>query len=211
MATRAEHRRDTLLRLGDAAISLFETDGPSVTIDQIAAQAEMSRRTVFRWVESKEQLAFVHPMLWFDVFDAALAQIGNDSTVSLEDRFRFASGAIADHIDADPAPPRRAFFVAITHPELQRGFNIVFQQWVDRVAAEVLTVSAQRPAGTSGGAGSPGEAHLRSRVIGASVMGMVDAVTREWLLSPPGTRFGDLYGKGFDVISPLFVSNGEVS
>ena len=198
MVTRAEHRRDTLIRLGDAAITLFESEGPSVTIERIAAQAGVSRRTVFRWVESKEQLGFVHPMLWFDVFDSALAESAGDPAISLEDRLRSASGAIAKHIDADPDPPRRAFMVAVGHPELQRGFNMVFQQWVDRVAAEVLAVPSEVPTADD---------HLRARIIGAAVMGMVDAVTREWLLSPPGTKFGDLYLTGFDLVAPLFRPN----
>lgn len=194
VVSRAEHRRETLTRIGEAAITLFDDEGPSATIDRIALQAGVSRRTIFRWVESKEQLAFVHPMLWFDVFDNALAAMADDPTIPLEERFRTASGAIADYIDADPDPPRRAFMVAAAHPELLRGFNVVFQQWVDRVATEVLAASSPPTS----------DDHLRSRVLGAAVMGMVDAVTREWLLSPPEIKFADLYGKGFDLLSPLF-------
>ncbi len=200
MVSRAEHRRETLIRLGEAAITLFETEGPSATIDRIAAHAGVSRRTIFRWVESKEQLAFVHPMLWSEVFDNALAAMADDPTIPLERRLRTASGAIADHIDADPGPPRRAFTVAAMHPELLRGFNFVFQQWVDRVAAEVLAASSPPTS----------DDYLRSRILGAAVMGMVDAVTREWLLSPPEIKFGDLYGKGFDLLAPLFADRDDV-
>lgn len=193
MVSRAEHRRDTLTRIGDAAVDLFEVEGPSTTIETIAKHAGVSRRTIFRWVESKEQLAFVHPMIWADVFDRALADIDDTATISLEQRLRAASNAVAAHIDADPEPSRRAFLVAAKHPELLSGFNFVFQQWVDRIAQEVL---ASAP--------PTGEAHLRSRIIGAAVMGMVDAVTREWLLAPPGTRFADVHRKGFDLLAPLF-------
>jgi len=182
-----------LLLLGEAAVDLFDSEGPTATIDSIAKQAGVSRRTVFRWVDSKEQLAFVHPMLWFEVFDNALAA-QSGVAISLERRLRSASHAIAIHIDADPEPPRRAFTVAAQHPELLSGFNTVFQQWVDRVAAEVL---ASTP--------SPGQDdQLRSRILGAAAMGMVDAVTREWLMSPPGTLFADLHARGFDLLSPLF-------
>lgn len=191
--SRAEHRRDTLTRLGDAAIDLFETEGPSTTIESIAQQAGVSRRTIFRWVESKEQLAFVHPMIWADVFNTSLAGIEDKATMSLEQRLRSASNAVAAHIDADPEPPRRAFIVAAKHPELLTGFNFVFQQWVDRIAEEVL---ADAP--------PTSDAHLRSRIIGAAVMGMVDAVTRQWLLAPPGTSFGEVHRKGFDLLAPLF-------
>lgn len=193
MATRAEHRRATLLQLGDAAIELFAVRGTSVTIDEIAATAGVSRRTIFRYVEAKEQLAFVHPMLWFDVFDAALAELA-DADLALGEKLRVASRAIALHIDADPEPPRHAFMVAAAHPELVRGFNVVFQQWVERVANEVIAADPTPSASTI----------FHSRVIGSAVMGMVDAVTREWLLSPAGTTFVEVYDRGFTFIAPLF-------
>jgi len=193
MATRAEHRHATLLQLGDAAIELFATKGTSVTIEEIAARAGVSRRTIFRYVESKEQLAFVHPMLWFDVFNASLDELG-DADLTLSEKLRRASRSIALHIDADPEPPRHAFMVAAEHPELVRGFNTVFQQWVDRVANEVIAADPSPSASTI----------FHSRVIGSAVMGMVDAVSREWLLSPPGTRFVAVYDRGFAFIAPLF-------
>jgi AcrR family transcriptional regulator len=192
VATRAEHRRNTLLRLGDAAIEQFDLQGPSATINDIARSAGVSRRTVFRYVEAKEELAFVHPMLWFDVFDAALVEAADERLV---DRLRFASRAIAAHIDADPEPPRRAFTVAIANPELLRGFTIVFQRWIDRVAAEVLADSS-----TPGG--PTAEEQFRSRIIGSAVMGVVDAVTREWLMVP-GASFSELYERGLCYIDPL--------
>ncbi len=187
MATRAEHRRDTLLALGDAAIDLFESTGPSATIDAIARRAGVSRRTIFRYVNAKEELAFVHPLLWFDVFDAALAEFSERETI---DRLQAASRAIADHIDSDPEPPRRAFIVAASNPELLSGYNATYQRWVDRVAVELLPADATA------------DDRFRSRIGGSLVMGMVDAVTREWLIAPPGLTFADLYDKGWEMIEP---------
>ncbi|MEM8707698.1 MAG: TetR/AcrR family transcriptional regulator [Actinomycetota bacterium] len=185
MPTRAEHRRTTLLRLHDAALSSFEADGPGVTIDTIAERAGVSRRTVFRYVDRKEELAFVHPMLWFDVFERGLA----DAPASpLGERLRFASRAIALHIDADPEPPRRAFLVTLAHPELAVGFHSVFQSWVDRVAAEV-EVATDDP--------------FRARIVGAAIMGMVDAVTRAWVAGGPSASFTDLYDEAFAMVAPV--------
>jgi len=140
MVSRAEHRRTTLLRLGDTAIELFGKHGPGVTIDEIAKQAGVSRRTVFRYVEAKEQLAFVHSMLWLDVLDDALEELAGE-TMSVRERLQLASHAIATHIDDNPDPPRNAFLLAIEHPELLKGFNIVFHQWIDRVAEEVMNLA----------------------------------------------------------------------
>ena len=191
MVTRAEHRRRTLLRLSEAAVDLFAAEGASVTIDAVATRAGVARRTVFRYVDSKEELAFIHPLLWFDVFDHGLDQAPVEP---LSERIRIASRAIALHIDADPEPPRKAFRVVAEHPELGRGFNPVYQRWIDRVAAEVLTVSAD-PADPT--------AQFQARIIGAAVMGMVDAVIRQWVSSPEEVRFVDLYDEGYPLLATL--------
>lgn len=193
MATRAEHRHAVLTNLGDAAVSLFETKGPSVTIDTIAERAGVSRRTVFRYVESKEDLAFIQPVLWLDVFEAGLATAENDEDINLAERLRKASRDIALYIDADPDRPRRAFIVAGLNPELQKGFTGIFQRWVDRIAAEVLAT----------GDANNSDHRFRARIIGSAIMGMVDAVTREWVLSPPDVAFVDLYDQGFEFIRPM--------
>ncbi|MEM9652028.1 MAG: helix-turn-helix domain-containing protein [Actinomycetota bacterium] len=191
MVTRAEHRRDTLLRLGTAAIDLFEQQGPQVTMAEIADRAGVSRRTVFRYVDGKEELAFVHPLLWFDVFDAALAE---ERERPLGERLQVASRAIAAHIDADPDPPRRAFLVAGAEPVLLKGFSAVYRKWVERIAAEVL---ADVPHAEQTEAD-----RFRARIIGSAVMGVVDAVSREWVVSPAAT-FAELYDSGLTYIAPL--------
>lgn len=189
MANRADHRRSTLLALSNAAVDLFERSGPGVTVDAIAAEAGVSRRTAFRYVESKEELAFLHPVIWFDVFNGALEQAAPDA--SLRQRLWLASAAIAAHVDADPEPPRRAFLVAAVHPELHRGFSAVFGRWVDRIADEVTHNAAN-------------DDPFQARIVGSAVMGMVDAVTRQWLVSSPGVTYANVCAQGFDVLSPLF-------
>ncbi len=200
MPTRAENRRQTLLALGEAAIDLFEAEGPSVTVDVIAERAGVSRRTVFRHVQSKEELAFVHPLLWFDAFDAALIA---SADLALVDRLRVASLAIAAEIDADPEPPRRAFLVAAGHPGLNRGFQSLFQRWVDRIA-EVVAEAEARAAGDLDATTTPVQRDpFRARIVGSAVMGMVDAVTRAWLVADPGTTYAELAERGFTVVAPL--------
>lgn len=190
VVTRAEHRQTTLMRLSDAAIELFAEFGATATFDQIAERAKLSRRTIFRYVEQKEELAFVHPLLWFDVFEAALDDV---SDLRVPERLRIASRAIAQHIDDDPEPPRRAFTVIASTPALARGFTGIFQRWVDRIATETLRDIVAPTA----------DDRFRSRIIGSSMMGMVDAVTREWVTSPPTTSFVGLYDDGFSLLAPI--------
>ena len=188
MASRAEHRLQTLHALSDAAIACFEADA-SATVQAIASAAGVSRRTVFRYVDSREELAFIHPLLWFDAFDGALDA---HATEPLVERLRIASAAIGAAVDADPEPPRRAFRVAAATPELHRGFQTIFQRWVDRVAEVVAEAEG------------PTADPIRPRIVGGAVMGMVDAVTREWVLSSPEVRYSSLIDAGFETLRPMF-------
>lgn len=198
MVSRVDHRRNTLLKLSEAAVEAFSDDGPQVTIAEIARRAGLSRRTVFRYVDSKEELAFIHPLLWFDVFDDALDELGREALIAdLAGSLRTASRAIAIYIDADPGPPRRAFELVAVTPDLARGFTAVYQRWINRIAVEVLN--------SSDDVTSP-HAQFRARIIGSAVMGMVDAVVRQWVFSSPETKFVDLYDEGFDLLEPLLAT-----
>ncbi len=190
MVTRAQHRRATLLQISDAAIDLFALDGSDVTFDAVAARAELSRRTLFRYVTRKEELAFIHPVLWLDVFNNALQELQH---LALPDRLQIASRAIAHYIDDDPERPRRAFEAVSMRPELAPGFASISQRWIDRIADEVLQDIDE----------STSTDRFRARIIGSAVMGMVDAVTREWVAATPTTKFVDLYDLGFKVLAPI--------
>ena len=196
MVSRRAHRHATLLRLDQAAVALFAEKGPGVTVAEIAEQAGVSRRTVFRYVEHKEELLFIHPLLWFDVFDDGLTHAPPGP---LAERLRSASRRIALHIDGDPEPPRLAFLVVAQHPELARGYTRIFGQWIDRVAGEVLASLDGEPTRAQ---------RFRARVIGSSIMGMVDAVTREWLLDP-GCSFVELYDDAWRLVEPVLGSDLE--
>lgn len=59
---RERKKRQTRIDLARAAISLFEVHGyDAVTIDDIAARANVSRRTFFRYFDSKDDLVAVDP------------------------------------------------------------------------------------------------------------------------------------------------------
>lgn len=188
MVSRAEHRRVTLLQISAAATEAFEEHGSNATFDDIAERAGLSRRTLFRYVDNKEDLAFIHPLLWLDIFDEAVRECAD---MPLRERVLHASHRISLHIDADPVPVRRAMLAAISDPALMRGNAANNQLWVDRIAQEIR-----------GGATDP-EAMFKAGVLGAAVMGVIDAALREWFFADPQPALVDLVGRGLDYLAPL--------
>ncbi|MEO1060213.1 MAG: TetR family transcriptional regulator [Actinomycetota bacterium] len=188
MVSRAEHRRSTLLRLADAAVDLFEERHPEQpTAEEIAERAEVSRRTVFRYVDAKEDLAFVRPILWLDIFDAAVAEVA-DGTI--RERIVHGANRISRDIDADPEPVRRALLLASRTPGMAGRYGAVNQRWVQRIAAEIA------------GDDADAETRFRAHVLGAAVMGVIDAALAEWV-DDPDRRLVDIVDRGLEYLAPI--------
>lgn len=190
MATRAEHRRSTLLQISAATTEAYEELGPRATFDDIAERAGLSRRTLFRYVDSKDELLFIHPMLWLDVFDLAIAEVRDEP---LQARVLHAARRISETIDADAETVRRAMAVAILDPgALARGNAAANSRWIGRIAAEIR------------GDATDSETVFRATVLGAAVMGVIDAALAEWFMSDPAPPLVELVARGLDYISPIF-------
>jgi len=135
VVTRAEHRRSNLLALGAAAVSAFEELGAAATVDDIAERAGVSRRTVYRYADSKEDLLFVHPVFWLETLEQAVSEVPD---LSAGERLHYAAQQISLQVDDDPQPVKRAMKVAAAHPDLIGGYGGVSRRWIDRVSLEVL-------------------------------------------------------------------------
>ncbi len=189
MVTRAEHRRTTMLQISVATTLAFEELGSAATFDDVAERAGLSRRTLFRYVETKEELLFIHPMLWLEVFDTAIEEKQHES---LRDRTLYAARKISDHIDADPEPVRRAMTVAMADPGvLARGNAAANRFWIERIAAEVR------------GDATDNETVFKARVLGAAIMGVIDAALGAWFVSDGDSALVDLVEQGLDYLAPI--------
>ena len=189
MVSRAEHRRATLLQISEATTRTFEQLGSKATFDDVAEQAGLSRRTLFRYVDNKEDLLFIHPVMWLEIFDEAIAEVADQP---LRDRTMHAARRISEHIDADPDPVRRAMAVAAADPSMARGYAGVTRRWIDRIAAEIR------------GDAADSETVFKAAVLGAAVMGVIDAALGEWFVSDPQPPLVDLVERGLDYLAPIF-------
>lgn len=189
MVSRAQHRNETLLRISAATTKAYEELGPTATFDDIAERADLSRRTLFRYVDSKEDLLFIHPIMWLDIFDEAIAEIGE---APLRDRVLFAARRISEHIDADPEPVRRAMAVALADPTaLARGNAAANGRWIQRIAAEVRGDEVDH------------DSMFRASVLGSAIMGVIDAALGQWFLSDPAPPLAELVEQGLDYLTPI--------
>lgn len=189
MTTRAEHRRLTLLQISDATTRAYEELGAAATFDDIAERAGLSRRTLFRYVDTKEDLLFIHPMLWLDVFDSAVEA---QSDASLRHRILHAARRISEEIDADPLPVRRAMAVAMADPAvLARGNAAANQRWIERIAAEVR------------GDATDNTTVFKATVLGSAIMGVIDAALGAWFIADGDATLVDLVEQGLDYLAPI--------
>jgi AcrR family transcriptional regulator len=189
MVSRAEHRRTTLLAISAATTLAYEELGPAATFDDIAERAGLSRRTLFRYVDSKEELLFIHPMMWLDIFDEAVAEVASEP---LRHRISYASRRISEHIDSDPSTVRRAMAAALTDPSaMARGNAAANQRWIQRVTTEIR-----------GDAVDP-ETAFKASVLGSAIMGVIDAALGQWFGSDETTSLADLVEQGLDYLAPI--------
>ena len=188
VATRAEHRRQTLLALSRATTHELQARGLDATINDIANRAGVARRTVYRWVDSRDDLVFIHPRLWIEIFDDALTALGE---APLRERVLHGSRAVSAHIDADPQPVIDAMAIALEYPSLMRGYATVNQEWIDRMAGEVL------------GASTDPSARFRSRVLGAAIMGVIDAALTGWLEHGGAKPLIGFVEAGLELLAPI--------
>ena len=122
-----------------------------------------------------------------DVFDEAVAGLVLPSA----DRIRLGSQAVCAAIDSDPIPVQRAMQVALDNPQLMRGYAAVSQMWIERMAAEVLDDP------------SDSDRVFRSRVVGAAIMGVIDAALNQWIADPGSTELEPLVMAGLDYLDPI--------
>jgi AcrR family transcriptional regulator len=110
------------------ALELFEARGfERTTVDQIAAAADISRRTFFRYFADKEELFFAEDERLLEVIGETLD--GAPAGEPVLELARRATRALAAHSAADPE--RRLAREALLVPKLALAcFQTAYQRWV---------------------------------------------------------------------------------
>lgn len=164
---RAQNRQRTTDDLAGAALRLFAEKGfENTTIDEIADAAGVSRRTFFRYFESKEAVAFAERERRFTVFRRLLADVRPGET-----RFDAVQRACVTFARKyiQPAEGYIAHQALIhRHPALVAYEARLDLKW-EQAMAEALTApdASKRD-------------RRRARLEAGVIMGVIRAVLREW-------------------------------
>lgn len=181
--------RDEVMR---QAWALFASQGfEATTIDQIAEAAGMSRRSFFRYFESKDELVLEQ-----------LAESGRAVAAALAARPGGESAWVA---------LRAAFDESITrmeaHPEKSHPLQVMLHhepalrstvvQWRRRLVGMLSPIVAER-LGTHGGRG----ADVRATAVTASALACLDAAQGAWALDGD-LRLSTLLDQAMGAVAPL--------
>lgn len=156
--------RDALVRAADRLFAARGFDG--TTIDEIAEEAGVSRRTFFRYFETKEAIVFPNTNERFEQFKALLnARLAQTSPFEAVRESIFAVGQ--SFMASREQEVQRQHIVEASTTLLAAELEI-YQRWENAIA------EAATPPGASA------RRRRRARLFAGATMGIVRAVLREW-------------------------------
>lgn len=164
MAGRAQ-RHDTDERIVAAALRLFAERGfGEVTMEEIAAAADVSRRTVYRRFPTKGHVVLAVPMRWLAAWDHAVATTSEVRPLAVAEA---ASRAVGGHIDKHPADVLTAYAALAQSPSLESA-GTLHHAWIDRIVALLGREAEPVPIATR-------------YVVAGAYMGAIDAMLLQWV------------------------------
>ena len=137
MSELRERRHDqTRHAILDAAVELFSRQGfHDTTMEQIAAGAGVSRRTLYRRFRGKDDVVLELPRRWLHVWDRSVAEQSSiDGKLDAVTVIERAALAVSAHIDANRQSTLVGLRVLEEAPSLN-ATSLADDDWHDRVVA----------------------------------------------------------------------------
>ena len=188
MTLRARKKEQTREAIVAAAFGLFEDRGfEGTTIDQIAREADVGRRTYFRYFRTKEAVVFPERKKRFDRFQDLLASAEPGEETPFARVRRALLGLAEDYMD-DGAWIRTRLLIVEASPTLQAYDRELDREWEAAIAAALLS---REPAA---------DERRRAAIVAGAVMGVIRACLTEW---QAGACRGDLVALGREAVDLL--------
>ena len=166
---RERHRKRTAADLEEAALELFSAKGfDAVTIDDIAAAADVSRRTFFRYFASKEDVILSDHPRRLGELQAALDRRPDDEPALTA--LRHAILSLAGTFEEQREQMLRRFRLVTTTPALEARSLCLQRNWETAVTAMLAERMKVEPS-----------EDLRPGVVAATTMAAMRIATANWL------------------------------
>lgn len=180
--------RDALV---EAATQLFADKGfEQTTVDEIAAVADVSRRTFFRYFESKESIAFpryeAHMALFLEVAMASRRE-GSSGLAAV----RYGLLALGEVMVANTEEMRVLDALISASPTLIARERMVDLAW-EHAIVSVLQEGLTHP-----------ELAARARYVGAAVVGVLRVAFRDWYAADCQTDLVALGEAALDLVDSM--------
>lgn len=168
---RERKKERTRRAIADVALDLFESRGyGQTTVDDIAAAADVSPRTFFRYFASKDEAVFERADDVREAFTALLSSRPDDEPLLVS--LREIGNALISRELVDEARLRRLLVLIQAEPALRSRYN----QLIDLIEGELTVWAADRLGAAP--------TDLRPRLAAAAVLAARRVTTDTWLESP---------------------------
>lgn len=176
---RARKRADTHARIHQAALALFARQGfQATTLDDIARGAGVSRRTLFHYFGSKEDIVLSTKAGLAELIEAAILRRPAD-----EPLLAMAEHALTDMAQDFQGPEARALARLIHDtPALRAGDHAKYEAIEQRMAA---AMAARKGLSAD---------DLQARVVATAAVGVLRMATETWLAADDD-RGPEIHGK----------------
>lgn len=186
---RERKKERTRRAIAEVALDLFETRGYAhTTVDDIAAAADVSPRTFFRYFAGKDEAVFERADDVQQAFSALLASRPTDEHEPLLVSLREIGKALLAGETVDEVHLRRVLALTATEPALRSRYNgllAVVEHELTQWAASRLGLPAS---------------DLRPRLVAATVLAARRVATDTWLESP-GDDLADHVSRAIDLLA----------
>ncbi len=186
-------RQAMRVEVGEVACRLFAERGfDKTTVDQIAAEAGLSRTSVFRYFGTKEDIALGSMDTWGD--QIALRLAGRPERESSWLALRRCFDVMVEARDQSPESELPYWRMLCETPELKSRHWERQLGWQEALIPEVVRRHS---------AGPTGVANLEARVLVSSALVCLGIATDAWLADNGDTRMSDLLDSAMSTLVPL--------
>lgn len=182
----------TRAEIVDAAMAVFAEQGFDATsMDDIARSAGVSRRTIYRYFDTKDDLLFEAPRQWLEVLNQVLdTRTAGEAT---RDLYHRALLAVAHFIEGDAASVLAGFAVLTSSPSLLARHGRSDADWITRY----LELIGPDVADVTDGA-------LLATTAAMSLVAAQNALIAVWAAGQPDSNLIEMTNKVLDQIDSIW-------